>query len=401
MVLKNMQKTAMGLALSVTPPTTMVYQLPAQLIYQSVPRNPNPMVHINPLNKRQGKTVTLADRVQDLQNTAVWKKTIRQWGETAKLFDQLRISQVAMVPLGDILIDEDIQRPLDEKWASLIARPAQFDPAHLQVLRCIKRSDGKFISTDGQHTAAVLAALIDSGLLVGVTNWRLFEFPVQYILTDDLAFARRSFSLLNGKGKKKQSAYQMLRNTVYIVRIDGNTSDPEEVAAEQRVAIAESNQCFPVEENSTLSQYPGTFTNIATFESMNNAEIQLATAWHNQYFHRDPVHVSLFFMFKDFCREFEAAKIPFTQQLQEQLAGLIQNLFVDLSQFSSSVKEAHRIWHMKRYGYKGVWNDDAYGCGLMHLYKRFGGQEKLPPTLLDRFDDLIAFFDKDLLELAP
>jgi hypothetical protein len=185
------------------------------------------------------------------------------------------------------------------------------------------------------------------------------------------------------------------------VRIDGNTTFPEEVATEQRVAIAESNQCFPVEENSTLSQYPGTFTNISTFESMDNAEIQLATAWHNQYFHRDPVHVSLFFMFKDFRREFEAAKIPFTQQLQEQLAGLIQNLFVDLSQFSSSVKEAHRIWHVKRYGYQGAWNDDAYGCGLMHLYKRFGGQEKLPLTLLDRFDYLIDFFDKDLLELAP
>lgn len=395
-----MQKTTMGLTLSAPQPVTMIYQLPTQLIYQPVPRRPNPMVHINPLNKRQGKTVTLADRVQDLQNTAAWKKTIRQWQDTKTNFNQLRISQVAMVPLGDIMIDEDIQRPLDEKWASRIAQPAQFDPAHLQVLRCIKRSDGKFISTDGQHTAAVLAALIDAGLLLGVADWRLFEFPVQYIVTDDLAFARRSFSLLNGKGKKKQSAYQMLRNTVYIVRIDGNTTDPEEVAAEQRVAIAEANECFPVEEKSTLCQYPGTFTNIATFESMNNSEIQLATTWHNKYFHRDPIHVSLFFIFKDLYKDFNSAKLPITEKLQEELAGLIQNLFVDLAQYSSSVKEAYNRWHKNRYGYFGSWNDDAYACGLLHLYKRFKGQEKLPLTLLDRFEDLINFFDQDLLNLA-
>jgi tellurite resistance protein len=370
------------------------------LTYQDVVRKPNPMVNINPLKRGSGKTVKLEDRIKDLENTSAWKKTMKQWQDEGIKFELSRIPRVEMVELGSIEIDEDIQRPLDEKHCAKIAKPKHFDPALLQTLQCIKRSDGKFISTDGQHTASVIAALIDSQMAGEIKNWREYKFPVQYIETDDLAFARRAFSVLNGKGKKKQSAYQMLRNAVYIIRIDGNTTDEEEVALEKKVSVAEANECFPVEEDSSLIKYPGTFTNIATFKTLSDDEIDTATKWHNTYFHRDPIHVSLFFMFRDFCREFSSAKITITEKLQQELAGLIQNLFVDLNQYSSSVKEAHNRWHEKRYGYKGNWNDDAYACGLLHLYQRFGGKEKLPLTLLDRFDDLIDFFDQDILDLA-
>jgi tellurite resistance protein len=370
------------------------------LTYQDVVRKPNPMVNINPLKRGSGKTVKLDDRIKDLKNTSVWKKTMKQWTDEDITFDLARIPKVEMVELGSIEIDEDIQRPLDEKHCAKIAKPKHFDPALLQTLQCIRRSDGDFISTDGQHTASVIAALIDSQMAGSVIDWKKYKFPVQYIDTNDLAFARRAFSVLNGKGKKKQSAYQMLRNAVYIIRIDGNITDEEEVELEKKVSLVEANECFPVEEDSTLNKYPGTFTNIATFKTLSEHELDTATKWHTKYFHRDPIHVNLFFIFRDFCREFDSAKLPITVTLQEELAGLIQNLFVDLSQYSSSVKEAHNRWHEKRYGYKGNWNDDAYACGLLHLYQKFGGKEKLPLTLLDRFDDLIEFFDHDILNLT-
>ena len=187
------------------------------------------------------------------------------------------------VQLGDILIDEDIQRQLDEKHcANKICNINLFDPALLQTLQCIKRNDGQFVSIDGQHTGSVIAGLIDEGFIKG--DWKTFEFPVQFIETDDLAFARRAFQTLNGKGKKKQSAYQSLRNDVFIVRID-NQGDEEEIATENQVAIAERNECYPVEENSDLLKYPGTFTNIATFKTMTDDETEMACSWHNKYFH--------------------------------------------------------------------------------------------------------------------
>jgi hypothetical protein len=82
------------------------------------------------------------------------------------------------------------------------------------------------------------------------------------------------------------------------------------------------------------------------------------------------------------------------------LAGLVQTLFGNLAQFQTSVAAAHRQWCEQRYGYQAAWDDDAYACALVQLYKKFGGEEKIPLSLTDRFEDLIDFFDADILSLA-
>ena len=381
----------------------MAQEKPVILVYNQVQRKPNPMVNINPLARGTGKRVDLADRLKTLKKSKVWQKQMQVWKNKGIKFDLSRMPKVEMVKLGDIKIDEDIQRGLDEKHcANKIANPDVFDPALLQTLQCVRIRDnalGTFIylSIDGQHTGSVIAGLIDAGFIEG--DWREFEFPVQYIETDDLAFARRAFQTLNGKGKKKQSAYQSLRNDVFIIRID-NKGDEDEIANERQVSIAERHGCFPVEENSLLLKYPGTFTNIATFKTLTDQETELACAWHNEYFHYENIHTALFFIFRDLNREFQSAKMTIAKQLQFELAGVVQNLFGNLSQFAESTKEAHRRWGEKRYGYQPKWDDDAYMCGLIGLYKKFGGQESVPPSILDRMDDLVDFYDDDILSLA-
>ena len=370
-----------------------------QLVYEEVPIKPNPMVNINPLARGSGKVVTLEDRLNKLKKSKVWQKQMQLWKNRTFRFDLSRLPKVEMVRLGDITIDEDIQRALDEKHcANKICNIDLFDPALLQCLQCIKRNDGQFVSIDGQHTGSVIAGLIDAGFIEG--DWRDFKFQVQYIDTDDLAFARRAFQTLNGKGKKKQSAYQSLRNDVYIIRIDKDTSDEQEVATERQVAIAEKNNCFPVEENSPLNKYPGTFTNIATFKTLTDEETQLSCSWHNKFFHYENIHTALFYIFRDLNREYASAKIQISERLKSELAGLIQKLFGNLSQFAESTKEAHRKWGTKRYGYPPKWDDDAYMCGLIGLYKKFNGKEDIPPSILDRMDDLVEFYDEDILSLA-
>jgi len=196
--------------------------------YQNVVRRPNPMVTINPLARGSGKVVDLQDRVDSLNKSSAWKRMMNRWADDCKKVDLSRMPKAGMFPLGRQDIDEDIQRVLDDKHcANKIANLDVFDPALLQTIQCILTSKGKLISIDGQHTASAIAGLIEAGMIEGVTDWRTFEFPVQYIVTDNLAFARRAFSILNGKGKKKQSAYQQLRNAVFIVRIDKDTTDEE------------------------------------------------------------------------------------------------------------------------------------------------------------------------------
>ena len=95
------------------------------------------------------KTVNLQDRVDKLNKSAAWKKTIKSWNEQGKVFDISRLPKVSMEKLGVLDIDEDIQRELDEKHcANRIANPALFDPALLQPVICIKTSKGKFISIE-------------------------------------------------------------------------------------------------------------------------------------------------------------------------------------------------------------------------------------------------------------
>lgn len=369
--------------------------------YQEVVRRPNPMVTINPLARGSGKVVNLQDRVDTLNKSSAWKKMMQHWSDAGKKVDLSRMPKIGMFPLGRMDIDEDIQRVLDDKHcANKIANIFLFDPALLQTIQCILTSKGKLVSIDGQHTASTIAGLIEAGMVEGVTDWRTFEFPVQYIETDNLAFARRAFSILNGRGKKPQSAYQQLRNAVFRVRIDGDTSDEEDVKQERLVSIAEKNECFPIETFSTLKKYPGTFGNIGTFKSCNEAEVELATSWHNKYFHYESMHVSTFFIFRDIHKAFKSAKLPVTEKLQEDLAGLVQNLFGDLAQYQNSVASAHRLWTTKRYGYQANWDDDAYACALLQLYKHFGGEEHVAPNIIDRFDGIIDFFDEDILSLA-
>ena len=366
--------------------------------YVLVTKKPNPMIKINPLKRGSGKIVSLQDRVDTLNKSASWKSTMKRWKKKNKIVDMLRLPKVTMEKLGVLWIDEDIQRALDDKHcAKKIADPDRFDPALMQTIQCIKKSDGKFISIDTQHTASTIAGLIDAGFVPGTTDWKEFEFPFQYIETDNMAYARRAFGILNGKGKKPQSKYQELRTSVFVVRIDKDTTDSDDVNLEKKVSITEKHNCFPVEEGSGLLQYPGTFSNIATFKTLTDNELNLACAWHNKYFHYEGIHVSLFFIFKDLVRDFESAKLKVTPKLQEELAALIQSLFINLSQFAESCKEAHRNWSESRYGYPTTWSDDVYSVALIQLYQKFGGKERVPLSIIDRFDDLVEFFDADLL----
>ena len=371
------------------------------LTYQEVLHKPNPMVKINPMKQGSGKIVNLQDRIDKLNKNAAWKKTKKAWVEQGKVFDVSRIPQFTMEDLGLLDIAEDVQRELDEKHcANRIAPPDVFDPALLQPALCIKTSKGKYISINSQHTVSTVAALIDAGLVPGASDWRTFKFPFYYVETDSLAFARRAFGVHNGKGSKKQSQYMQLRNAVYIVRLDGETSDPDEVAKERKVSIAEKHHCFPVEVGSDYTKYPGTFTNISTFEGLSDDEINMACAWHNKYFHYEGIHVSLFFIYRDFVRKFKPAKCKVTAELEEELAALIQSLFGNLAQFADSCKKVWRLYTEAKFDYEDDWNDDIYAEALLQLYKKFGGGEKLPKAITETHDDLVEFFDDDILNLA-
>ena len=169
---------------------------------------------------------------------------------------------------------------------------------------------------------------------------------------------------------------------------------------ERKVSIAEKHDCYPVEKDSTLAQYNGTFTNIATFRTLSESELEITCDWHNTYFHYSPMHVSCYFMFRDIIRTFGGFKKELTPKLLEDIAAMVQGLFGDLPQYQKNVAEAYRRFHKQRYGIDGKWNDEAYAVAMLLLYKRFGGKEEVPQILLDRFEDLDNYFDSSILAMG-
>ena len=241
-----------------------------------------------------------------------------------------------------------------------------------------------------------MAALIDAGLFVGEADWRDVEIAVLYIETNNKAFARKAFALINGKGKKKISPWYEHRTKVMSVRIDGST-DAEDEEAERKQAICERNDCYPVDTESVFVGKPGTFTHMQAL-NLPDEVLELACKFHHEYFHYDAIDGSLWFMMDDIYKAFKAAKIQITEDFLKELAGILQGYFAGLYEFHQSVKGAHRRWGEHTYGYEVPWQDDAIAAVLVALYKKLGGKQTIPQPMLDRFDKIIDFVDDDIKE---
>jgi hypothetical protein len=357
------------------------------------------MRNLNPLKQSTSKVVSLGDRIKQLEDYKAWQKLIADYRKQGiKLNPKLR-PMIKMVKLGRMLIDEDIQRLLDETHCTKnIAAIDRFDARLLQVVYCIKiPGKNEFHAVDGQHTAATLGGLVSAGLFEGETDWREVEVPVLYIETESKAFARKAFALINGKGKKKISAWYELRCKVMSVRIDGSDDD-DDVDAEKKLLICEEYDCYPVDKPSIYMDKPGTFTHMDAFR-LNDETLKFCCKWHNDYFHYDPINGSLWFMMGDIKKEFDAAHIKITDDFLKELAGIIQGYFAGLAQYHEAVHSAHLMWSRKKYKYEVPWQDKCIAYVLIQLYKKLGGEQEVPEIMIDEFKNLIDFFSEDIKNL--
>ena len=370
-------------------------------VYQDVVRRPNVMKNLNPLKNVISTVVNLESRLDELNNYKKWQKLMAEYRKQGIVFSPKLRPMIKMVKLGLLDIDEDIQRLLDVKHCTdKIAALGIFDPRLLQVVFCAKAVGAEvYHAVDGQHTATVVAALVDAGLFEGETDWREVEVPVLYIETDNKAFARKAFALINGKGKKKISPYIEHRTKVMARRID-DSEDQDDIDAERKQAICEKYDCYPVDHDSPhADKTPGTFTHMEAF-NLSDKSLELACKFHNDYFHYDPIDGSLWFMINDIKVGFEAANIKITDKFLTELAGMLQGCFAGLAEFHAAVHRAHRLWGKMVYNIeKFPWQDDAIAVVLLHLYQRMGGTQQLPQHMLDRFEKIMDFVDDDIKSL--
>jgi len=367
-------------------------------VYQDVVRKPNVMANRNPLKQSKSKIVKLEDRIKDLQNYKQWQKLVAEYQKQGIILDPKLRPLIKMVKLKLIFIDEDIQRALDAKHCTKIAEIGSFDPRYLQVIYCTKvPGKEEYHANDAQHTATLVGALIDAGIFLNEADWREVEMPVLYIETNNKAFARKAFALINGKGKKKISPWYEHRTKVLSVRID-KSNDADDVDAEAKQSICERYHCYPVDKESSYVGLPGTFTHMQAL-NLDPAILELCCKFHNDYFHYDEINGALWFMMEDLYKAFNAAHIKITDQFLKELAGILQGYFAGIAQFHDAVHRAHKKWGEYTYGYEVSWQDDAIAAVLVLMYQKLGGTQQIPQPLLDRFAKILDFIDDDIKDM--
>lgn len=367
-------------------------------VYEPVVRRPNVMKNRNPLKQTSSRVIGLVDRVAELQSHKAWQRLMAEYQRQGIVMDPKLRPLIKMIKLRLLFIDEDIQRALDSKHCTNIASIGNFNPMYLQVFYCVKiPGKEEYHSVDAQHTATLVAAMIDAGLFRGESDWREVEMPVLYIETHSKAFARKAFALINGKGKKKISPWYEHRTKVMSARIDGS-QDSEDLDALNKQTICENYDCYPVDKESQFVGLPGTFTHMQAL-NLDPAILTMACKFHNEYFHYDEINGSLWFMIEDIYRAFGAAKIKITDKFLTELAGILQGYFAGLAQFHEAVHRAHLNWGRHTYGYEVAWEDDAIASVLLQLYQRLGGSQRIPKPMVDRFEKILDFLDDDIRAL--
>ena len=348
---------------------------------------------LNPLKNPKKKLVPLADRVKQLKRSNLWKAQMRNWKDNNKFMNVDLLPKIKKFRLGDIMIDEDIQRALvTEACSNRICHYQKFGEYYIQTPYVQVMSNGTIKNINGQHTTTVVATLIEEGRVEGYTGtWQDFELEMAYIETNNDAIARRGFNLWNGAGQEKQTPFNILRGKVLSVRVDGDKTFEDEVEAEERLSAVEENLSFPVPAENSLAHLPGAFTNFGTYNLMDKTAVAEASRWHNEYFHHKTIHVSLWFIFKDFG---DAEGFSYDNKFLKEIAGLVKTYFEDLSEFALSYKNVYQKYYLDINNVKKKSAPDkGYTCALLQLYKANGGKQKLPAEILNRYPDLVDYWD--------
>lgn len=342
----------------------------------------------NPLARQPGQFYVkkVSDRLKELNdpsNTS-WANVVKQYKKAGTVFDLNTRPEFDWVKIADILIDEDIQREMDVKHICDIARPGNFDVKRLSPIFAVKEiGKNVFHCTDGQHTLVVTAALAQAGLWndVDPKKWDQVEVPVFYIETDDRSFAREYFAYINGKGKKKISAFDKHKQEVLSWRLDNNQS-PEYKEAADRQTICELKNCIPLPESHEDSGLPGALTHVSGMRQQNLGTLKFIVYCHDKYWPGDVVDSGEYGFYGNLYESFEAEGISVKgkafDQFLNDMNAIVKNLFINIEGLRQTAAETYTAYTTKVYANSKAQGDDTVALAIvMKIYEQLGGTHPL------------------------
>lgn len=313
-------------------------------------------------------------------------------------FSLNKLPKHSKVQIKNILIDEDIQRELDEVHVMHIVKG--FDERRVNPIFAVKFPGEKFYHcTDGQHTVVSLAKLAQAGLIDGVDaeDWEDMEVDVQYVETPDRSFAREHFAFINGVGKKRIDEYDYHKQRVLSYRLDKNNAQEYVLAAEKQ-SICESNDVYPISDEDTDNLgIAGTLTHMAAIKTMKPEVLKFLVKNHNKYWKDEVVDAAEFSFNKHL---FNKAKVPVDSPeyvlFLDNLNSIIKEFFTNPSQLLTTVSDAYKAYSKDVYGASKSLHDTAILNVVLKIYIKLGGTYPVPDIVLSHCES-----GKDLYDYLP
>ena len=342
----------------------------------------------NKLARKAGEfyVKTVAERLEEVNhpNNQGLHDAIEDYYKKGITFSLKNLPKHRKVKLKDILIDEDIQREIDEVHVMHIVQG--FDERRVNPIFAVKfPEEDTYHCTDGQHTVVSLAKLAQAGLIdeIDESDWEEMEVDVLYVETTDRAFAREHFAFINGVGKKKVDEYDNHKQRVLSYRLDGNTNQEYALAAEKQT-ICEENNVFPIgKEDEENLGIPGTLTHLAAIKTMKPEILKFIAKNHNKFWKDEVVDAAEFSFNKHL---YNKAQVPvddekFVQFLTD-LNAIIKGLFTNPSQLSTVVSDAYAAYSKTVYGTTKSVHDTALLNVVLKIYQKLGGTYPVPDIVL-------------------
>lgn len=348
---------------------------------------------------------TIADRLKEVNkpNNQGIHDTVEDYYKLGTSFSITQLPQHKMVPIKNILIDEDIQREMDTMHITNILKG--FDPRRVNPIFAVKEP-GKEIyhCTDGQHTVVTLAKLAQADLIDEVEHedWDDFEVDVLYVETDDRSFAREHFAFINGVGKKKIDEYDNHKQRVLSYRLDNNNKTEYALSADKQ-AICEEADVYPIKaDDQQNSGIPGTLTHLNAIKTIKPECLKFIVNNHNTFWKTEVVD-SAEFSFNKIL--FQKATVPVDSkeyvEFLHNLNAIIKTFFTNPAQLRTVVSDAYAAYSKDVFGATKSVHDTAVLNVVLKIYVKLGGTFNVPDTVLSHKDngkDLYDYISPSILK---
>ena len=348
---------------------------------------------------------TIADRLEEVNkpNNQGIHDAVEDYYKLGTSFSIAQLPQHKMVPIKNILIDEDIQREMDTMHITNILKG--FDPRRVNPIFAVKEPGEEiYHCTDGQHTVITLAKLAQADLIDEVEHedWADFEVDVLYVETADRSFAREHFAFINGVGKKKIDEYDNHKQRVLSYRLDNNNKTEYALSADKQ-AICEEADVYPIKaDDQQNSGIPGTLTHLNAIKTIKPECLKFIVNNHNTFWKTEVVD-SAEFSFNKIL--FQKATVPVDSkeyvEFLHNLNAIIKTFFTNPAQLRTVVSDAYAAYSKDVFGATKSVHDTAVLNVVLKIYVKLGGTFNVPDTVLSHKDngkDLYDYISPSILK---